>query len=67
MFVTEPNTNSVKHVAGFMYGNGVPIEKAIDYFITCIGLDSYSVSCAIKDWYSIWDNTSHNAKHYSMA
>jgi len=27
LFVTEPNTISVKHVADFMYGNGVPIEK----------------------------------------
>jgi len=27
LFVAEPNTISVKHVAAFMYGNGVPIEK----------------------------------------
>ena len=40
IFVVEPNTHSVKNVAAFMYGNGVPIEKAVDCFISCVGLDS---------------------------
>ena len=67
LFVTEPNTISVKRVAAFMYGNGVPIEKAIDYFIACIEMDSHYVSCAMRDWYSIWDNAAHKTRYYSMA
>jgi hypothetical protein len=67
LFVTERNTISVKHVAAVMYGNGVPIEKAIDCFIICIGIDSYYVSCAMRDWYSIWDNAAHETRYYSMA
>jgi hypothetical protein len=39
----------VKHVAAFINGNGVPIEKAIHYFIACIEMDSYYVSCAMRD------------------
>jgi len=41
MFVVEPNANSVKKVAAFMYGNDVPIEKATDCYIACIGLEGY--------------------------
>jgi hypothetical protein len=67
LFVTEPNTISVKHVAAFMYGNGVPIEKTVDCFIASVGFDSYYVSCSMKDWYSSWYNAAHNAKYYSTA
>ena len=67
LFVTEHNTISVKHFAAFMYGNGVPIEKAIECFITCIEMDSYYVSYSMRDWYSIWDNAAHEARYYSMA
>ena len=66
IFVVKPNTLSVQNVAPFMYGNGVPVENAVDCFIVCIGLDSYYASCAMKDWYSIWDNqpyTSHFARY----
>ena len=68
-FVVEPNTNSVKNVAAFMYGNGVPVEKDVDCIIPCVELYSYYVSCALKDWYSIWDKnpyTAHKAWYYSM-
>jgi len=54
MLVVAPNTINVKKVAAFMYGNGVPVERAIDCFNTCMGLDSYYVSCAMNNWYSIW-------------
>ena len=67
LFDTEPNNISATHVAAFIYGNGIPIEKAIDCFIACIEMDSYYVSCAMKDWYSTWDNTAHEARYYSMA
>ena len=61
LFVTNPNTISVKHVIAFMYSKGVPIEKAVDCFIAYVGMDSYYFSCAMKDWYSIWDNAAHNS------
>jgi len=50
MFVVEPNTISVNKVAAFIYCKVVPIEKAVDCCIACIGLDSYYLSCAVKDW-----------------
>jgi len=49
IFVVNPNTISVQNVAAFMYGNVFPVEKAVDCFIECIGLDSYYVTCAMKD------------------
>jgi len=55
IFVVEPNTHSVKSVDVFMYGNGVPIEKAVDCFMACIGMDSFYITCALRDWYSMWD------------
>jgi len=50
MFVVEPNTISVKKIAAFLYGNGAPVERAIDSFNASMGLDSFYVSCAMKDW-----------------
>jgi len=50
------------------YGNGVPVEKAVDCFVACIGIDCYYVSCAVKDWYYAWDHDpwkAHFAKYYS--
>jgi len=51
-----------------MYGKGVPVEKVVDCFVACIGLDSY-VLRAMKDWYSIWNNkpyAAHFSRYYSM-
>ena len=33
MFLVEPNTISVKKVAAFMYGSGVPAECVIDFLM----------------------------------
>ena len=38
IIVTKPNATSVQNVAAFMYGNGVPVKKAVDYFVACIGI-----------------------------
>jgi len=54
--ITKPCTLSVIHVAAFMYGNNVPVEKAVDCFVACVGMYSYYVSCAVKDLYTTWDN-----------
>jgi len=70
LFVVKPDTGSVKKVAVIMYGSGVPIERDIDCFIAYIGLDSYDVSYAMKDRYSIWDKNpyrAHKAEYYSMS
>jgi hypothetical protein len=51
-----------------MYGNRVPVEKAVDCFVACIGIDYY-VSCAMKNWYAVWDThpyAAHFAKNYSV-
>jgi len=53
MSVVVTNKISVNKVAAYMNGNGVTVERAIDCFKACMGLDSYYVSCAMKDWYSI--------------
>ena len=55
--------------AAFMYGNNVPVEKDVDYFVACVGIDSYYVSCPVKDWYSTWNNlpyNTHYARYYSV-
>jgi len=54
IFVFKCNTPNVQNVAAFMYGNGVPVENAVDCFVVCIGKDYY-VSCAMKNWYAVWD------------
>jgi len=68
IFVVEPNTRSVKNVAAFMYDNGVPIEKALVCIIASIVLDSFYVSCPLRDRYSIWEKnlyTAHKARYFS--
>jgi hypothetical protein len=52
-----------------MYGNNIPVEKAVDCFVACVGIDSYYVSCAVKDLYTSWDNLptkTHLARYFSM-
>ena len=61
---------SVRNVAAFMYSNSIPVEKAVDCFIACVEIEIYYVSCAVKDWYTTWDNLPHKAhfaRYYSMA
>jgi len=69
LFITNPCTISVQNVAAFIYGNRIPVEKAVDCFIACVGIDSHYVSCAVKDWYTTWDNLPHKTHfaRYSVA
>jgi len=30
-------------------------NKPWTVLLWCVGIDSYYVSCAVKDWYSTWD------------
>lgn len=69
MFVEEPNTSSVKKVPAFMYGNGVTIERAVQCFNACNGLNSYYVSHAMHDFQFIWDRNHYIsliAEYYSV-
>jgi len=66
---TKPCTLSVIHVAAFMCVNNIPVEKAVDCFVACVGIDSNYVSCAVKDLYTTWDNLpskTHLAQYFSM-
>jgi len=38
LFATKPCNTSVINVAAFMYGNNFPVEKAVDYFVACVGI-----------------------------
>ena len=52
-----------------LFGNNVPVEKAVDCFVACVGIGSYYVSCAVKDLYTTWDNLpskTHFAQSFSM-
>jgi len=69
MFVETPHQKSVKTVAAFMYGNGIPCELAIDCFNACNGLNKSVVTKAINSWYAEWDaipQRRHRTKYYSM-
>ena len=59
----------MKKIAALMYGNCVPLKRAIASFNTCMDLDSYYLSCDM-DWYCTCDNNphrSHKAEYYSMS
>jgi len=70
LFFTTPCTSSIINVAAFMYGNNVPVEKAVDCFVGCIGINSYYMSYALKDLYTTWDNfpsKTHFAQYFSLS
>ena len=56
IFVEVPSPSSVKKVAAFMYGNGVPIDIAVECFNACNGQLRSFVSHPMDTWYSLWDN-----------
>jgi len=43
LIITKPFTISVTNVAAFIYGNNVPVEKAVDCILACVGIDTYHV------------------------
>ena len=68
-FITKPSIISVQNVAAFLYGNCITVEKAVDCFAACVGIDSYYALCAVKDWYTTWDYLPHKTHfvRYSLA
>jgi hypothetical protein len=70
MFVSEPNPRVMKKVAGFMYGNGVPVETAAECYIACRGQQySQEINGALFSWYDTWDRyrrNRHNVDYWNM-
>ena len=69
LFITKPCTISVKMLLlsctaiAFLW-------KTVDCSVACVGIDSYYASCAVKDWFTTWDNLPHKThfpSYYSMA
>jgi len=41
----------------------------VNSFVACVGIDSFYVTCAVKDWYTTCDNLpykTHSARYYSV-
>ena len=69
IFIEEPCPRSIKKVAAFMCGNGVPLDIAVECFNVCSGLHSSLVSQTMNKWYCTWDShphKKHKAAYYSM-
>lgn len=69
IFVEVPSPNSVKKVAAFMYGKGVPVYVAVRCFNACNGQLRSFVSNAMETRYAVWDKSRHTkrkAEYYSM-
>ena len=68
IFIEVPDPSSVKKVAAFMYGNGFPIDIAVECFNACNGYLSSFASHAMDTWYSLWDNNlgKQMTTYYSM-
>ena len=56
MFITSPVVTSVRTVAAFLCGNGVPCELAIACFNACNGLKQSPVAAYISHYYAEWDS-----------
>jgi hypothetical protein len=64
MFVVESNALVKKKVAGFMYGNEVPVETAADCCIACRGQQySREIKEALYSWYDTFDTHTRNRQN----
>src|SRR5215510_4848175 len=59
----------MKDVASYLYGNGVYVEKAMDWYIACRG-EHYApiIREALTSWYKRWDSSpccGHLAEYYN--
>jgi hypothetical protein len=69
MFIKEHTVKSVKTVAAFMCGNGIPCELAIDRFNACNGLKTSAVDAFINQYYAKWDSLpyrTHGLNYWSV-
>jgi len=53
IFVEKPCPSCIKEFAAFMYGNGFPLDIAIEYFNACCVLHCSLVSQTMSKWYSM--------------
>ena len=69
MFLEKPSRITVKKVAAFMYGNCVPLHKALDCFIPCVKTYSYFITVAKQEFYYLWNKyptRKQKAQYYSI-
>jgi hypothetical protein len=65
MFVVQPNEHAMKKVAAFLYGNGVPVEMAVECYVACRGREHIqAINQAILSWYYTWNRETHK-RHMS--
>ena len=65
IFVEIPCPQSIKKVAAFMCGNGVPRNIAVDCFIAFSGKNLSLITQTMTKWYLIWDYTSSDCYPYA--
>ena len=65
IFVEIPCPQSIKKVAAFMCGNGVPRDIAVDCFTACSGKNQSLITQTMSKWYSIWDYMSRYCHPYT--
>jgi len=69
MFLEKPSRTTVKKVAAFMFGNCVPLHKALDCFIACVNKYSYFITVTMQEFYYLWNKyptQKHKAQYYSI-
>jgi hypothetical protein len=70
MFAEDPNVRNMENVAGFFYGNGVPVDMATRCYAVCNGYNFNSVITeAMYSWYATWDKATyswHMLQYYNM-
>jgi len=59
VFVEDPTRQSVREVAGFMYGNGVPHRIATRCFQLCNGGRLAEIECGMFEWFYVWNRSPH--------
>jgi len=57
LFVEDPNIVSVREIAGFMYGNGVPIREATQCFQMCNAGRRAFIEQNMVFWYKEWNRS----------
>jgi hypothetical protein len=68
MFVDEPDASTVKNLAGFLYGNEVPLQDAVKCVNACNGVNGGYVSEKMHGWYYVWQlnkEIPHMSEYYN--
>jgi len=65
IFVKIPCPQSIKKVAAFMCGNGIPLDTAIECFTACSGKNQSLITETMTRWYSIWNYSSSDCHPFA--